>query len=74
MANPDPEMSGGGEQKAAQGENTEAGKSAVHTCQQKAKAWLLLLLSYISGDMEVFAEWMKSNYGLYFNKALLQIG
>lgn len=63
MANPDPEVSGGGEQKKAQGENAEPRKSAVPTCQQKAKARLLLLLSYISGDMEVFAEWMKSNYG-----------
>nr|XP_029501617.1 urea transporter 2-like isoform X2 [Oncorhynchus nerka] len=58
MANPDPEMSGGWEQKAAQGE------SAVHTCQQKAKARLLQLLSYISGDMEVFAEWMKKQFFL----------
>ncbi|XP_064825749.1 urea transporter 2 isoform X3 [Oncorhynchus masou masou] len=64
MANPDPEVSVGGEQKAAQGENAEAGKSAVHTCQQKAKARMLLLLSYISGDMEVFAEWMKKQFFL----------
>uniref|UniRef100_A0A8C7SGL9 Solute carrier family 14 member 2 n=1 Tax=Oncorhynchus mykiss TaxID=8022 RepID=A0A8C7SGL9_ONCMY len=64
MANPDPEVSGGREQKAAQGENAEAGKSAVPTCQQKAKARLLLLLSYISGDMEVFAEWMKKQFFL----------
>uniref|UniRef100_A0A674F299 Solute carrier family 14 member 2 n=1 Tax=Salmo trutta TaxID=8032 RepID=A0A674F299_SALTR len=64
MANPDPEVSGGGEQKKAQGENAEARKSAVPTCQQKAKARLLLLLSYISGDMEVFAEWMKKQFFL----------
>ncbi|KAM9547966.1 urea transporter 2-like isoform 2-T2 [Salvelinus alpinus] len=64
MANTDPEVSGGGEQKKAQGENAEARKSAVPTCQQKAKAQLLLLLSYISGDMEVFAEWMKKQFFL----------
>ncbi|CAB1319878.1 unnamed protein product, partial [Coregonus sp. 'balchen'] len=60
MANPNPDVSGGGEQKVAQGENAEVGKPAVPTCQQKAKARLLLLLSYFSGDMEVFAEWMKN--------------
>ncbi|XP_041755961.1 urea transporter 2 isoform X2 [Coregonus clupeaformis] len=64
MANPNPEVSGGGEQKVAQGENAEVGKPAVPTCQQKAKARLLLLLSYFSGDMEVFAEWMKKQFFL----------
>ncbi|KAL0979298.1 hypothetical protein UPYG_G00183350 [Umbra pygmaea] len=51
MANPDPDLSG-----------DKAVKPAVSTCQQKAKAHLLLLLSYFSGDMAVFAEWMKKQF------------
>uniref|UniRef100_A0AAY5KRE4 Solute carrier family 14 member 2 n=1 Tax=Esox lucius TaxID=8010 RepID=A0AAY5KRE4_ESOLU len=64
MANLDPEVSGGKDQKSAQREKTDAGEPAVCTCQQKAKAQFLLLLSYFSGDMEVFAQWIKKQFFL----------
>ncbi|KAJ8005706.1 hypothetical protein DPEC_G00120700 [Dallia pectoralis] len=61
MANPDPEVPGGRENKSAQ---REAGIPEVRTCQQNARARVLILLSYVTGDMAVFAEWMKKQFFL----------
>lgn len=61
MANPVPEPEeGSAPHSKAQGEKAEAGKPVARSPLRRAWGRFLHGVSYFSGDMEVFGNWMKS--------------
>ncbi|KAG9328645.1 hypothetical protein JZ751_011632, partial [Albula glossodonta] len=63
MANPGPETSSEQQKKRGQ-ERTEQQLAEAPSKAQKAKSALFRVISYFSGDMQVFGEWMKRQFFL----------